>query len=116
MDLYLISGVAIFAVCAYGLIVHAHLIRKVLAINIMGSGIFLLLTAIASRTDVPDPVPHAMVLTGIVVAVSATAFALTVVRRLHETTGRPYLPEEADTRQRPDEPEPANTPADREEG
>ncbi len=32
----------------------------------------------------PDPIPHALVLTGIVVAVSATALALTLLRRLTE--------------------------------
>ncbi|WP_119070792.1 sodium:proton antiporter [Rubrobacter indicoceani] len=101
VEVYLVSGVLIFVVCAYALVVHAHLIRKVLALNIMGSGIFLLFTAIARRTDTPDPVPHAMVLTGIVVAVSATAFALALVRKLHQATGRPYLPEEPDRSPRP---------------
>ncbi|MBA2375280.1 MAG: NADH-quinone oxidoreductase subunit K [Rubrobacter sp.] len=94
--MYLLSGVAVFAVCAYALVVHAHLIRKVIAINMMGSGVFVLLTAIARRGDETDPVPHAMVLTGIVVAVSATAFALAVVRKLHEATGHAYLPEEGE--------------------
>jgi multicomponent Na+:H+ antiporter subunit C len=100
VDLYLLSGVAIFAVCAYGLIVHAHLVRKVLAINMMGSGIFLLLTAVARRGDATDPVPHAMVLTGIVVAVSATAFALALIRKLHDMTGETYLPEEGEDRRK----------------
>jgi multicomponent Na+:H+ antiporter subunit C len=35
-----------------------------------------------------------MVLTGIVVAVSATAFALALARRVREQTDRPYLPED----------------------
>ncbi|MBA2691328.1 MAG: NADH-quinone oxidoreductase subunit K [Rubrobacter sp.] len=96
VDMYLLSGVAVFAVCAYALVVHAHLVRKVIAINMMGSGVFVLLTAIARRGESIDPVPHAMVLTGIVVAVSATAFALAVVRKLHETTGSAYLPEEGE--------------------
>ena len=43
-------------------------------------GVFMMLVALASRTTGiatrPDPVPHAMVLTGIVVAVSATALGL----------------------------------------
>jgi multicomponent Na+:H+ antiporter subunit C len=33
---------------------------------------------------VPDPVPHALVLTGIVVASSATALALALGKRLRE--------------------------------
>jgi multicomponent Na+:H+ antiporter subunit C len=43
----------------------------------MGTGVFMVLVATAvSDGRVADPVPHAMVLTGIVVAVSATAFSL----------------------------------------
>jgi multicomponent Na+:H+ antiporter subunit C len=96
ISLYALSSVAIFAVCLYAVVVRAHLIRKILALNMMGSGVFLLLVALALRgaEDGPDPVPHAMVLTGIVVAVSATAFALSLARRLHEEKGSPYLPED----------------------
>lgn len=90
----MLSSAAVLGVCLYGLIVHAHLIRKILALNIMGSGVFLLLTGVARRGPEVDPVPHAMVLTGIVVAVSATAFALAVARRLYEESGQGHLPEE----------------------
>jgi multicomponent Na+:H+ antiporter subunit C len=71
-------------------------VRKILALNILGSGVFMLLTALARRSGgaEPDPVPHAMVLTGIVVAVSATAFALALARRVREHTDRPYLAED----------------------
>lgn len=93
-QLYGLAGVVIFSLGIYGVIVHAHLIRKILAVNFMGSGIFLLLGAVARRIpdEMPDPVPHAMVLTGIVVAVSATAFALALTRRIHTETGHPALP------------------------
>jgi hypothetical protein len=55
-----------------------------LAINVMGAGVFMMLIAVAYRGPdlAPDPVPHALVLTGIVVAVSATALALALARRL----------------------------------
>lgn len=94
--LYSVTGVFLFFTGLYGLIAHAHLVRKVLALNIMGSGIFLVLVALAQCApgSPPDPVPHAMVLTGIVVAVSATAFALMLVRRVFEETGKPRLPDE----------------------
>jgi multicomponent Na+:H+ antiporter subunit C len=52
--------------------------------------------AYRNRAEAPDPVPHAMVLTGIVVAVSATAFALSLVRRLHARTGRVTLDDESE--------------------
>lgn len=93
-DLYMISGVAVFAVCLYALIVHAHLIRKILALNMMGTGVFLVLTGIARRGPGVDPVPQALVLTGIVVTVAATAFALALTRRVHLESGGAYLTED----------------------
>jgi multicomponent Na+:H+ antiporter subunit C len=68
--------------------------RNVLSLNVMSSGVFLFLVSIAYRRDgPPDPVPHAMVLTGIVVAVSATALALILIRHRkpepHEEAGGP---------------------------
>lgn len=94
--LYALTGVGLFALGLYALIVHAHLLRKILAINVMGSGVFLVLIALAARTQgaVPDPVPHAMVITGIVVAVSATALALALMLRVRAETGSAQFPEE----------------------
>ena len=92
--LYALVGAGLFALGLYALIVHAHLLRKILAINVMGSGVFLVLVALAKRGGdlVPDAVPHAMVITGIVVAVSATALALTLMLKLNAETGRTELP------------------------
>ncbi len=94
--LYGLASAALVSVCLYGLIVYPDLIRKMLALNMMGSSIFLLLVAIARRngTNGPDPVPQAMVLTGIVVAVSATAFALALIRRVYAATGQLRLPDD----------------------
>ncbi len=94
--LYALVGVGLFTLGLYALIVYAHLLRKILAINVMGSGVFLVLVALASRTQgaVPDPVPHAMVITGIVVAISATALALALMLRVQAATGRAELAEE----------------------
>jgi multicomponent Na+:H+ antiporter subunit C len=49
--------------------------------------VFMLFVAIAYRgpEQPPDALPHALVLTGIVVAVSATALALALGRRLRES-------------------------------
>lgn len=72
----------------YGLIVHPSALRKILSFNVMGSGIFLLLGVIARRGAaaglVADPVPQALVITGIVVAFSATALALMLARSLND--------------------------------
>ena len=95
---YALIGVALFCLGFFGLIINSHLLRKILAINIMGSGVFLVLVALAKRADnMPaDPVPHAMVITGIVVAISATALALTLMLRVTSETGHATLPDEDD--------------------
>ncbi|RKZ99524.1 MAG: Na+/H+ antiporter subunit C [Gammaproteobacteria bacterium] len=94
--LYALLGVVLFTLGLHALIVHAHLLRKILAINVMGSGVFLVLVALGVRAPgaPPDPVPHAMVITGIVVAVSATALALALLLRMQAKTGRTRLPVE----------------------
>ena len=94
-DLYMVGAVLLFCLGLRGLLFDRHLLRKILALNIMSSGVFLLLVGIASRDPQqnPDPVPLAMVLTGIVVAVSATAFALALARRYYQQTGKTRLPE-----------------------
>jgi multicomponent Na+:H+ antiporter subunit C len=89
---YALIGVGLFSLGLYALIVQAHLLRKILALNVMGSGVFMILVSLAKRTgDVPDPVPHAMVITGIVVAVSATALALSLMLKLSAASGHATL-------------------------
>jgi multicomponent Na+:H+ antiporter subunit C len=97
---YAPCGVLLFVLGLRGLIVLPQLIRRVLAFNVMGSGTFLLLVSIADRgSEAPDPVPHALVLTGIVVSVSITALALALIRRLFLVSGRALLPEETISQQ-----------------
>lgn len=93
---YLLASTLIFALALFTLLAAPHLLRKVLALNVMGSAVFLFLVAAARRgADAPpDPVPHAMVLTGIVVALAATALALALARRIHAQTGHTRLPED----------------------
>lgn len=84
--LYAGSGVAIALVALWGLFAREHFVHRIVAANLMGSGVFLVLVAIARRSphSSPDPVPHALVLTGIVVSVSATGLALALARRLDQ--------------------------------
>jgi len=82
--LYAGAGLALFAIGISGLAFQPHVVRKVLAANIAGSGVLLFLVAIARRLEgEPDPIPHALVLTGIVVTVSATALGLVIARRVN---------------------------------
>lgn len=82
--LYAIVGVALFSMALYGTIAGETPLRRIIAVNVMSSSVFLVLVALARRSpgELPDPVPHAMVITGIVVAVSATALAVILIRRL----------------------------------
>lgn len=86
--LYALAGCALFAMGAAGAALLAHLVRRILAFNLMGNGAFLVLVGLAQRDGSVDPVPQAMVLTGIVVAVAATALALALARRYHSLNER----------------------------
>jgi len=100
--LWALVGMALVVIGLYALIVHAHLLRKVLALNVISSGVFLVFIGLARRPAqdgaplAPDPVPQAMVLTGIVVAVAATGLALALIVRLRSVTGRSDLGDTAD--------------------
>jgi multicomponent Na+:H+ antiporter subunit C len=75
---------------SYGLLIHPHPLRKILALNVIGSGIFMLFGAIAYRGAAAglaaDPVPQALLITGIVVAFSASALAVALLLRLFEVS------------------------------
>jgi multicomponent Na+:H+ antiporter subunit C len=89
-----VSSATIYALCAavligvgtYGLIVLPHPLRKIIAFNVIGSGVFVLFGALAQRGAGSgfggDPVPQALLITGIVVAFSATALAVALLVRL----------------------------------
>jgi len=101
------SAASVFGLCAavlvglglYGLVVHPEPLRKILAFNVIGSGVFLLIGAIARRGAAAgfggDPVPQALLITGIVVAFSATALAVALLLRLFDETGTTTLSSEA---------------------
>lgn len=96
--LYGLAGIVLVAMGLYAALAARHVLRRLLGLNVLGSGVFMMLVALASRSVAvagrPDPVPHAMVLTGIVVAVSATALALALLRRMHRHDGSAQLPED----------------------
>jgi len=91
--IYLLAGVVLFSIGFYSLLVQAHLLRRIMALNVMGSGVFLVYIALGAQTagPIPDPVPHAMVLTGIVVSVCATGLALALADRVQAATGKVEL-------------------------
>lgn len=84
---YLLAAAGVIGLGVYGLLAADHLLRKLLALNLLGSGVLLLMVILPARGGTPDPVAHALVLTGLVVAVSVTAFALALLDRLYRETG-----------------------------
>lgn len=102
------SGATIFGLCGaalvgvglYGLVVQPQALRKILAFNVLGGGVFLVFGALARRGAAAgfagDPVPQALIITAIIVAFAATALAVGLLLRLHEETGRVSLAEDDD--------------------
>ena len=86
---FLLVGAALFALGSVRLLTAPDLVVQLVALNVAGSGALLSLVALAARTDEPDPVPHALALTGIVITVAVTGVGLAVVRRLEGEEGEP---------------------------
>ena len=96
----LAASVILFGIGFVNLLLQKNLIRKIIGLNIMDTDIFLLLTSfgyiegryapiLVSTTDPAqveqyvNPIPTGLVLTGIVVSVSCTAFMLALTQRLY---------------------------------
>ena len=99
---YTITAVLLFMLGFGNVMLHPNLIKKVVAFNIMDAATFLLLASrgmIAGRTAAiltdgganPDlyvnPIPAGLVLTGIVVSVSVSAFSLALIQRIYGSYG-----------------------------
>jgi multicomponent Na+:H+ antiporter subunit C len=93
--LFGLCGAALVGLGLYGLIIDPQPLRKLLAFNLLGSGVFLVFGVVARRGAAAgmsaDPVPQALVITGIVVAFAATALAVAVMVRLFQETGEVSL-------------------------
>ena len=93
----------LFGLCAallvgigvYALIVNPEPLRKIIAFNVLGAGVFMLFGAIAQRGGGAgwggDPVPQALLITGLVVAFCATALAVALLLRLFAEAGSATL-------------------------
>jgi multicomponent Na+:H+ antiporter subunit C len=95
------AAVILFLIGAFTVLTRSNLFKKLIGINIMESAIFLMFIAAGNirggavpilRQSNPEalyinPVPSALMLTGIVVSVSVTAFALALIIRLYQSYG-----------------------------
>lgn len=80
-DLYMLLAVLLIALSVYYFLTAENPVKRLITVNILGSSVFLFLVAVARRVpgEQADPVPHALVLTGIVVSVSASALAVALL-------------------------------------
>ena len=93
-----IGAVALFVIGLRIVVLHSNLIKRIMGLNVMGTGVFLFFVSIGNVTGgVPpiinpdnseqiyiNPIPSVLILTGIVVVVSITVYALSLVIRIYE--------------------------------
>ncbi len=99
---FAIASVILFVTGFANMMLHPNLIKKIVSFNIMDSATFLMLASrgmIAGRsaailtdggadvTRYVNPIPAGLVLTGIVVSVSVSAFSLALVQRIYGAYG-----------------------------
>ena len=99
---FAIAAVILFVTGFVNMMVHPNLIKKEVSFNIMDSATFLMLASrgmIAGRTAAiltdggantslyVNPIPAGLVLTGIVVSVSVSAFSLALIQRIYGAYG-----------------------------
>lgn len=98
---YYLAAIIMFVIGMHTMLTHSNLIKKVMAMNIMDTSVFLLFVAIGyvhgGRAPIipggaagglyVNPLPGALILTGIVVAISVTAYALSLVVKIYRYYG-----------------------------
>jgi len=97
---FYLAAVILFVIGAHTMLTHSNMIKKVIAMNIMDSSVFLLFVAIGyvkggqapiiretAEMVYVNPLPGALIVTGIVVAVSVTAYALSIIVRIQKSFG-----------------------------
>ena len=94
-----IAAMILFTIGLCTLLFHRNIIKKIIGLNIMDTGLFLFITSVGyingklapiitdGNTDPSlyvNPVPAGLVLTGIVVSVSVTSITLSLSYRLYK--------------------------------
>lgn len=98
-NFHYLTAIILFLLGFYTMLTRSNLIKKLIGMNIMDTGVFLFLVSIGSveggrapivtPAEIPgevlyvNPLPPALVLTGIVVGLSVTAYAFTLIIKLY---------------------------------
>lgn len=96
---YYLVAIVLFLIGFHTMLTHSNLIKKVIGMNIMETAVFLFFVSIGyiDGRNAPiierqgqsfiNPLPSALILTGLVVGVSLTAFSLSLVIKLYKYYG-----------------------------
>lgn len=105
---FAVTAVILFGIGFANVMIQLNLLKKVIGFNIMDSAVFLLLASLgyinghtapvveegaADASLYINPLPSGLVLTGIVVSVSITAFSLALILRIYRKYGTIELDE-----------------------
>ncbi|MCI2106747.1 MAG: sodium:proton antiporter [Intestinimonas sp.] len=105
---FAVTAVILFGIGLANMLLQKNLIKKIVGFNIMDSAVFLLLASrgfvegrvapivaegMADASLYINPIPSGLVLTGIVVSVSISAFSLALVQRIYHAYGTIELDE-----------------------
>ncbi len=115
---FAITAVILFGTGFFNVLTQKNLLKKVVGFNIMDSAVFLLLASLGyieghsapivgegtvSASAYINPIPSGLVLTGIVVSVSITAFSLALIQRIYHRYGTIELDELLEKEKKEDE-------------
>lgn len=97
------AAIILFGIGFMNMLLQDNLIKKFIGLNIMDTAVYLYLVAYgyvsgrgvpiaqagkaAAMEDFINPIPSGLVLTGIVVSVSVTAFSLALIQRMYKKYG-----------------------------
>lgn len=113
-----VTAVVLFGIGFANLLLQQNLLKKVVGFNIMDSSVFLLLASLGyieghtapiveegavNASMYINPIPSGLVLTGIVVSVSITAFSLALIQRIYRRYGTIELGELLDRAKKEDD-------------
>jgi multicomponent Na+:H+ antiporter subunit C len=100
LNLDYVAAVVLFCIGLYMLVAKSNLLKKLLGLNVMQTAVFAFIVTSGmiegggpplrvegAEPPFVSPIPQAMVLTGIVVAVSLTAVALALIIQVHAHYG-----------------------------
>ncbi|ACB84103.1 cation:proton antiporter subunit C [Natranaerobius thermophilus JW/NM-WN-LF] len=96
---YFLFAILLFLIGIYTMLTHPNLLKKVIGLNIMETSVFLLFVSggyvaggrapiVTGNEEVyVNPLPHALILTGIVIAISITSLLLSLIVKIYKYYG-----------------------------